>query len=59
MYFFAGEHDYTCAYSLQKEYYELLVAPKKEFFSFEHSAHSPIYEEPEITSDVFEKIKAE
>lgn len=59
VYFFAGEHDYTCAYSLQKEYYELLVAPKKEFFSFENSAHSPVYEEPERVAEIFEEIKAE
>lgn len=56
IYFFAGKYDYTCSYSLQKEYFEAIVAPEKEFYTFEDSAHSPIYEEPEKASEIFEKI---
>lgn len=46
IYFFAGIYDYTCCYSLQKEYYEQIQAPLKGFYTFENSAHSPLFEEP-------------
>lgn len=45
VYFLAGAYDYTCCYCLQKEYYEQLNAPVKAFYTFEYSAHSPIFEE--------------
>ena len=47
VYFFEGAYDYTCAYPLAKEYFAQLNAPVKGFYTFEHSAHSPIFEEPE------------
>lgn len=47
IYFFAGIYDYTCCYSLQKEYYEQVQAPLKAFYTFDNSAHSPLFEEPE------------
>jgi len=47
VYFFAGCYDYTCCYSLQKEYYEQMQAPVKGFYTFNESAHSPIFEEPD------------
>jgi len=47
VYFFEGAYDYTCAYPLAKEYFEKLNAPVKGFYTFENSAHSPIFEEPE------------
>ncbi len=46
VYFMAGKYDYTCCYSMQKEYYEQLEAPVKGFYTFENSAHSPLFEEP-------------
>lgn len=46
IYFFAGQYDYTCVYSLQKEYYEQIQAPRKGFYTFTESAHSPLFEEP-------------
>ncbi len=46
-YFFAGAHDYTCLYSLQKEYYVQIQAPLKGFYTFENSAHSPLFEQPD------------
>jgi pimeloyl-ACP methyl ester carboxylesterase len=46
-YFFEGIYDYTCSYTLAKEYLEKLQAPMKGFYTFEHSAHSPLFEEPE------------
>jgi len=46
-YFFHGVHDYTVNYQLAKDYVEALKAPLKGFYTFEHSAHSPILEEPQ------------
>jgi pimeloyl-ACP methyl ester carboxylesterase len=47
VYFFEGAHDYTCVTQLAREYYESLDAPRKGFYLFEDSAHSPLLEEPE------------
>lgn len=56
IYFFAGQYDYTCCYSLQKEYYTQIAAPYKKFFTFENAAHSPLYEESEKARDIFLEI---
>lgn len=48
VYFIQGKYDYQTSYTLAKDYYNMLKAPKKEFFTFENSAHSPIFEEPEL-----------
>jgi pimeloyl-ACP methyl ester carboxylesterase len=45
-YFLLGVYDYTSAYPLAKEYFEKLIAPLKGFYTFEQSAHSPMFEEP-------------
>jgi pimeloyl-ACP methyl ester carboxylesterase len=47
IYFLHGVYDYTCAYPLAKDYFENLEAPVKGFYTFENSAHSPMFEEPE------------
>lgn len=47
IYFFEGRYDYTVNYALAKEYFEKLDAPVKGFYTFEQSAHSPMFEEPE------------
>ena len=47
VYFFHGIYDYTVSYELAKDYFEKLQAPVKRFYSFERSAHSPLFEEPE------------
>jgi pimeloyl-ACP methyl ester carboxylesterase len=46
VYFFEGIYDYTCSYTLAKDYFVKLQAPVKGFYTFEQSAHSPIFEEP-------------
>jgi pimeloyl-ACP methyl ester carboxylesterase len=46
-YFFHGVHDYTVSYTLARDYLERLEAPVKGFYTFPHSAHSPLFEEPE------------
>ena len=47
VYFFEGIYDYTCSTTLAKDYLGKLKAPLKGFYSFEQSAHSPLFEEPE------------
>jgi pimeloyl-ACP methyl ester carboxylesterase len=47
IYFFSGVYDYTVSYTLAKDYFEKIQAPVKGFYTFEQSAHSPIFEEPE------------
>jgi pimeloyl-ACP methyl ester carboxylesterase len=46
VYFFHGILDYTVSYPLAKRYFEQLKAPVKGFYTFEKSAHSPLFEEP-------------
>mgnify|MGYP000347913292 CR=1 FL=1 len=63
VYFFHGRHDYTCAYPLARDYFENLQAPLKGFYTFEHSAHSPLFEEPKkalkiLLEDVLNKTNA-
>jgi pimeloyl-ACP methyl ester carboxylesterase len=47
VYFFEGIYDYTCSYTLARGYFDQLKAPIKGFYTFEQSAHSPLFEEPE------------
>jgi pimeloyl-ACP methyl ester carboxylesterase len=47
VYFFEGIYDYTCSYTEAKSYFEKLKAPIKGFYTFDRSAHSPLFEEPE------------
>jgi pimeloyl-ACP methyl ester carboxylesterase len=54
VYFFGGVYDYTVSYSLAKEYLEKLQAPVKGFYTFNQSAHSPIFEEPERVNEIVE-----
>lgn len=56
IYFIVGKYDCTCMASLQEEYYEAIQPPKKELYLFENSAHSPLYEEPEMAREVLDKI---
>ena len=45
IYILHGIYDYKTSYTLARKYYEIIEAPKKAFFSFENSAHSPNTEE--------------
>lgn len=47
VYFMSGIYDYTVSYTLAREYFEKIKAPLKRFYTFEKSAHSPLFEEPE------------
>lgn len=60
VYFLSGRFDLTVNYDLSKEYLEKLDAPLKGFYTFQNSAHSPLFEEPEkflelMTGDVLNK----
>jgi pimeloyl-ACP methyl ester carboxylesterase len=55
VYFFHGIYDYTVLYDLAKDYFEKLKAPIKGFYTFEKSAHSPMFEEPELFREILEK----
>jgi len=46
VYIFQGKYDYQCPTQTAYKFYEQLKAPKKDFFIFENSAHSPNMEEP-------------
>ena len=49
VYFLHGSYDYTVNYALAKAYAEQLRAPLKGFYTFEQSAHSPMFEQPQKT----------
>lgn len=47
VYLISGKYDLTVNHDLSKEYIKKLESPVKGFYSFENSAHSPMFEEPE------------
>jgi pimeloyl-ACP methyl ester carboxylesterase len=47
VYFMSGKFDYTVSTSLSRNFLENIQAPTKGFYIFAHSAHSPMFEEPE------------
>jgi pimeloyl-ACP methyl ester carboxylesterase len=55
VYFFEGIYDYTCSYTEAKSYFEKLKAPLKGFYTFEQSAHSPLFEEPEKMRQILQE----
>jgi pimeloyl-ACP methyl ester carboxylesterase len=55
VYFFHGKYDYTVSYPLAKAYLDELQAPIKGFYTFEHSAHSPMFEEPDRMKEIFQE----
>ena len=55
VYFFHGLYDYTVSYSLARDYFEELQAPMKGFYTFEQSAHSPLFEEPQKMQHILQE----
>jgi pimeloyl-ACP methyl ester carboxylesterase len=45
VYFFIGRYDHTTSALVAEEYFRTIKAPKKALFWFEHSGHSPNWEE--------------
>lgn len=57
VYFFSGKYDLTVNKDLSKEYLKTIETPVKGFYTFNGSAHSPMFEEPQrllqiLTTDV-------
>lgn len=52
VYFWAGRQDLTCCYAMQKEYYAAVTAPRKSFYTFAESAHSPLFEQPALAMQI-------
>lgn len=62
VYIFHGIYDDQVSFNLSLQYYEKLKAPKKAFYQFNHSAHSPYMEEPNkfmqiIKDDILTNVK--
>jgi pimeloyl-ACP methyl ester carboxylesterase len=56
VYIIQGRSDYETSYNVAKEYFDSLKAPLKRFYTFENSAHSPIFEEPEKFELILKEI---
>ena len=55
VYFMCGKYDLTVNIDLIREYYNRLNSPLKGFYTFENSAHGPLFEEPERFREILEK----
>ena len=55
IYFMCGKYDLTVNVDLSRDYYNHLDAPLKGFYTFENSAHGPLFEEPERFREILEK----
>ena len=55
VYFFHGRYDYTVSLPLAKAYLDQLQAPVKGFYTFERSAHSPMFEEPDTIKRILQQ----
>lgn len=58
-YILQGDYDYQVSQVLAKQYLDTIEAPRKEYYAFPGSAHSPNMEEPEKFIEIFRKIAAE
>lgn len=54
VYFFSGKYDMTVNVDLSKAYLNRLQSPLKGFYTFSNSAHSPLFEEPELSRRIIE-----
>ena len=52
VYFFVGRYDYTANHDLSFDYFTQIRAPLKGFYTFQNSAHSPLFEEPLRARDI-------
>lgn len=55
VFFVLGRHDYEAPAIIAENYFNNLIAPSKELFWFEHSAHLPNTEENERFDEVLIK----
>ena len=54
VYFFSGKYDLTVNIDLSKSYLTKLKAPLKGFYTFQNSAHGPLFEEPKLVRQIIE-----
>lgn len=59
VYFFHGRHDNQTVYPVAYEFYEHVKTPKKEFFTFEDAAHSPIFDNSRLFNERVESVVAD
>jgi pimeloyl-ACP methyl ester carboxylesterase len=59
IYIIHGKYDYITSYALAREYFEVIEAPQKGFFTFENSAHAPHWEEREKFIQIVRNIALE
>lgn len=55
VYFLVGLHDYTANQELTRQYFSGIKAPLKGLYTFQNSAHSPLYEEPLRTREILQQ----
>jgi len=55
VYFLSGYYDYTTPITLSKELFDKLEAPEKSFYTFDESAHSPLWEENNLVLEAMLK----
>lgn len=55
VYFLTGLYDFTANHDLAKAYFDQIEAPVKGFYTFAHSAHSPLFEEPQRARDILKR----
>jgi pimeloyl-ACP methyl ester carboxylesterase len=54
VYFLEGRYDHTCSTDLARAYFRALDAPRKGFYEFDDSAHTPVLEQPSQVHRVLE-----
>jgi pimeloyl-ACP methyl ester carboxylesterase len=59
VYFFEGRMDYTVPSACAQRYFDRLDAPVKRLVWFDHSAHFPFLEEPQVFATALEQVAAE
>lgn len=52
VYMFTGLYDYSANHDLALDYFKLIQAPVKGFYTFPTSAHSPLFEKPQLARDI-------
>ncbi len=57
VYIVHGKYDYQVSHVLAREWFDKIETPKKMFFTFENSAHSPNMEEPEKFVELVREIE--
>jgi pimeloyl-ACP methyl ester carboxylesterase len=55
VYFLVGCHDQTANAALSRAYFDAIDAPVKNFYLFESSSHSPLFEEPVRATEILLK----